>query len=94
MEKYLVVIEKAENNYSAFSPDVPGCVATGASVENVTATMKEALEFHFEDANEIPSAKGISQHINDGVFKSGEVAETFFITEVEVKIPHHALSNR
>jgi predicted RNase H-like HicB family nuclease len=89
MEKYLVVIEKAENNYSAFSPDVPGCIATGESVEEATATMKEALQFHLEDCEDIPQPKGISQHIADGIFKDGEVAEVFFITEVEVQIPHH-----
>ncbi|MDQ6902494.1 MAG: type II toxin-antitoxin system HicB family antitoxin [Bacteroidota bacterium] len=90
MEKYLVIIEKAENNYSAFSPDVPGCVATGTSVEDTTTAMKEALEFHLEEANEIPRPKGMSQHIEDGIFKNGEVAEVFFITEVAVQISHHA----
>ncbi len=89
MEKYLVIIEKAKNNYSAFSPDVTGCVATGTSVEDTTAAMKEALEFHLEDMSEMPHAKGISQHIDDGIFKNGEVAEVFFITEVEVQIPHN-----
>ncbi len=89
MEKYLVIIEKAENNYSAFSPDVPGCIATGASVEETTATMKEALQFHLEDCEDIPQAKGISQHIANGIFKDGEVAKEFFITEVEMQTPHH-----
>ena len=90
MEKYLVVIEKAENNYSAFSPDVLGCVATGVSVEEATVNMKEALQFHLEDCDYIPQAKGISRHIADGIFKDGEVANEYFITEVEVQIPHHA----
>jgi len=90
MEKYLIVIEKAENNYSAFSPDVWGCVATGVSVEDATTNMKEALQFHLEDSENVPSAKGISQHIADGVFDKGEIADEYFITEVDVQIPHHA----
>ena len=68
MEKYLVVIEKAKNNYSAFSPDVLDCVATGISVEEVTENMKEALLFHIENMKDVPHAKGISKHIADGVF--------------------------
>ena len=92
MEKYLVVIEKAENNYSAFSPDVWGCVATGDAVEQTTLLMKEALQFHIENNLEadagIPQPKGISQHIADGVFDKGEIAEEYFITEIEVPVPH------
>ena len=89
MEKYLVVIEKAQNNYAAFSPDVSGCIATGRSVEETTKEMKEALQFHIEALDEVPQPKGISQHISDGVFNKDEIAEEYFITEVEVSIPHH-----
>lgn len=89
MEKYLVVIEKAENNFSAFSPDVWGCAATGNTVEQTTLLMKEALQLHLEDEVNIPRPKGISQHIADGVFDKGEVAEEYFITEIEVPVPHH-----
>jgi predicted RNase H-like HicB family nuclease len=46
--KYVIVIEKGERNYSAYVPDVLGCVATGGTVEEVTRRMQEALEFHFE----------------------------------------------
>jgi len=56
MQKYLVVIEKAENNYSAFSPDVLGCVATGKTIEKTIKNMKDALEFHLEGDEEIPQA--------------------------------------
>jgi predicted RNase H-like HicB family nuclease len=93
MEKYLVVIEKAENNYSAFSPDAWGCVATGNTVEQTTLLMKEALQSHIENSLEtgsgIPQPKGISQHIADGVFAKGEIAEKYFITEIEIAVPHH-----
>lgn len=93
MEKYLVVIEKADNNYSAFSPDVWGCVATGDTVEQTTLLMKEALQMHIENNLEtdtgIPQPKGISQHIADGVFAEGEIAEKYFITEIEIAVPQH-----
>lgn len=90
MKKYLVVIEKAENNYAAFSPDVLGCIATGSTVEETTKEMKEALQFHIESLDAVPEPKGISRHIADGIFNKDEVAEEYFITEVEVFIPHHA----
>ena len=44
--KYAVVIEQAESNYSAYVPDLPGCVATGATVEEVETEIREAIEFH------------------------------------------------
>jgi predicted RNase H-like HicB family nuclease len=46
--KFLVVIERTPTGFSAYSPDVPGCVATGASVEEVQSEMKEAIAFHLE----------------------------------------------
>lgn len=56
--KYAVVIEKAESNYSAYAPDVPGSIATGDTVEDTIKMMKEALEFHFrgmkKDGDPIP----------------------------------------
>ena len=53
MSKYTIVIEKAEGNFSAFCPDVPGCVATGKTETEVMERMKEALEFHLEGLREI-----------------------------------------
>jgi predicted RNase H-like HicB family nuclease len=48
-EKYLVVIEKADDgSYSAYLPDVPGCVSCGDTVDEVKAMIREALEFHLE----------------------------------------------
>jgi predicted RNase H-like HicB family nuclease len=48
MRKYTIIIEKVEDNYSAYCPDLPGCIATGATVEETTQRMKEAIEFHIE----------------------------------------------
>jgi predicted RNase H-like HicB family nuclease len=50
--RYAVVIEKAENNYSAYVPDLPGCVATGATAEQAEAEIREAIEFHIEGMRE------------------------------------------
>ena len=46
--RYAIVIEKAEGNYSAYVPDLPGCVATGATAEEAEAQIREAIEFHLE----------------------------------------------
>ena len=46
--KYAVVYEKTPNNYSAYVPDLPGCVATGATREEVKSNIKEAVAFHIE----------------------------------------------
>lgn len=46
--RYAIVIEKAENNYSAYVPDLPGCIATGATIEETEMQMREAIEFHLE----------------------------------------------
>jgi predicted RNase H-like HicB family nuclease len=46
--KYAIVIEKAESNYSAYVPDLPGCITTGDTIEEVYRMMQEAIEFHLE----------------------------------------------
>ena len=46
--KYLIVVEKTETGFSSYSPDLLGCVATGATEEETEANMKEAIEFHVE----------------------------------------------
>ena len=50
--RYAVVIEKAENNYSAYVPDLPGCVATGATAEEAESQIREAIEFHLDGMRE------------------------------------------
>jgi predicted RNase H-like HicB family nuclease len=46
--KVLIVVEKTGTGYSAYSPDVPGCIATGANREDVEREMREAIAFHLE----------------------------------------------
>ena len=50
--RYLVVVEKTENNYSAYVPDLPGCVATGATTEDVQQNIREAIAMHMEGLRE------------------------------------------
>jgi predicted RNase H-like HicB family nuclease len=48
MKRYLVVVEKTETGYSAYSPDLWGCIAAGATREEVERNMREAIELHLE----------------------------------------------
>ena len=50
--RYAIVIEKAENNYAAYVPDLPGCVATGKTVEETEQLIREAIEFHLRGMRE------------------------------------------
>ena len=50
--RYAVVIEKTESNYSAYVPDLPGCIATGATLQEVEAEIREAIAFHIEGLRE------------------------------------------
>ena len=50
--RYAVVIEKAQGNYSAYVPDLPGCVATGTTVREVEAEIRDAIAFHVEGLRE------------------------------------------
>ena len=50
--KYAVVIEEAAGNYSAYVPDLPGCVSTGDTVEEVEANIREAIRFHLDGMRE------------------------------------------
>ena len=52
MQKYLVIFEKANGNYSAYSPDVPGCIATGTTRQEAEENIREAIRFHIEGLRE------------------------------------------
>ena len=70
MQRYLIVIEKADGNYSAYSPDLPGCVATGATVGETKKHMREAVEFHIEglkaEGLPVPEGEAISEYVTIG----------------------------
>ncbi len=65
--KYAVVIEKATSNYSAYVPDLPGCVATGATVEETEREIRAAIEFHLEGLRsqgyEIPNPSSSVEYV-------------------------------
>ena len=65
--RYAVVIENAGPNYSAYVPDLPGCVATGANVDEVQREIREAIELHLEgmreDGDPIPPPSSSVQYI-------------------------------
>ena len=65
--KYLTVIEKTNTGYSAYLPDLAGCVSTGLTIKEVTANMSEAIQFHLEglrlEGYEIPEPQATSTYI-------------------------------
>jgi len=67
MYRFLIVIEKTKNNYSAYSPDLPGCVATGKTREEAERNMHEAVEMHvqglMEDKLPIPESTTYAEYI-------------------------------
>ena len=67
MKKYLVVIEKTGTGYSAYSPDLEGCVATGTTREQVESEMQEAIEFHLEgmarNGDPVPEPRAYSRYV-------------------------------
>jgi predicted RNase H-like HicB family nuclease len=66
--RYAVVIEKAEDNYSVYVPDVPGCVSAGKTVEETVANIREALLFHFdgmrEDGQSLPDPQTLVDYVD------------------------------
>jgi predicted RNase H-like HicB family nuclease len=67
MHRFLVVVEDAGNNFSAYSPDLPGCVATGTTREETEQSMYEAIQLHIEglleDGLPIPSSTSIAEYV-------------------------------
>lgn len=68
MKRYLVVVEHTETGYSAYSPDLPGCVSTGRTRQEVEANMREAIEFHIEglrlEGSPVPEPSSVSTYID------------------------------
>jgi predicted RNase H-like HicB family nuclease len=65
--RYAVVIEKADGNYSAYVPDLPGCVATAPSVEAVEKEIRSAIRFHIDgliaDGAEVPEPTSLAEYV-------------------------------
>ena len=67
MYRFLIIIEKANGNYSAYSPDLPGCIATGKTREETERNMHEAVEMHvqgmLEDKVPVPESVSLAEYI-------------------------------
>ena len=67
MRRYAVVVERAGSNYSAYAPDLPGCVASGDSVEETLANMREAIALHLrglrEDGLPVPDPSSTTTYV-------------------------------
>ena len=67
MYRFLIVVEEAGQNYSAYSPDLPGCVATGNSRDETERNMYEAIRLHLEGLREdglpIPNSTSIAEYV-------------------------------
>jgi predicted RNase H-like HicB family nuclease len=67
MHKYLVIFEKANGNYSAYSPDLPGCIATGRTKAEVEKNVREAISFHLEglrkDGLPVPEPSSFTEYV-------------------------------
>jgi predicted RNase H-like HicB family nuclease len=87
--KYMVVYERGKRNFSGFAPDVPGCVSTGKTLDEMRAMMKEALEFHLEglalDGDQIPqpATKSIAVPFEDE--DAGVIG--YFVEWLDIHIP-------
>ncbi len=67
MRRYAIVVEKAKSNYAAYVPDLPGCVATGATVEEAEGRLREAIEVHIqglrEDGLPVPQPSSVVDYV-------------------------------
>lgn len=65
--RYAVVVEKAGSNYSAYAPDLPGCVATGSTVKEAEQEILEAIKFHIdglrEDGLPVPAPSSVVEYL-------------------------------
>lgn len=67
MKEYLIVVEKTDTGYSAYSPDLPGCISTGNTSDDVELNMREAIEFHVEglklEGDTVPEPTAYSAYV-------------------------------
>lgn len=65
--RYAIVVEKARANYAAYAPDLPGCVATGSTIEETELRMREAIEIHLqglrEDGLSVPEPSSVVDYV-------------------------------
>ncbi len=68
MRRFLIIIEQGNHNYSAYVPDLPGCIATGKTLEEVKANIREAIRMHIqgmiEDQESIPASQILAEYVD------------------------------
>jgi predicted RNase H-like HicB family nuclease len=68
MYRFLIIIEQGSRNYSAYAPDLPGCIATGKTLDEVKANMREAIKMHIEgmveDQEPIPTSQTTADYLD------------------------------
>ncbi|MEA2491024.1 MAG: hypothetical protein QOH21_2816 [Acidobacteriota bacterium] len=71
MHRFLIIVEEAGENYSAYSPDLPGCIATGVTREETERNMYEAIQMHIEGLREdglpVPESSAVAEYLLVGV---------------------------
>ena len=86
---FLVTIESGRANYSVYSPDLLGCIATGKTLECALEEMRSAIEFHLEgmvdNGEQIPRPKSLSNYLQ----KSDEISPDDILTSIEVESPEN-----
>lgn len=67
MKRFAIVIENAGSNYAAYAPDLPGCIATGSTVEETEQLLREAINFHLqgmrEDGIPVPEPSSVVEYV-------------------------------
>ncbi len=68
MSRFLIIIEQGDHNYSAYVPDLPGCIATGRTMQEVEQNMREAISSHvqgmLEDGEPIPVSQTTAEYVD------------------------------
>ncbi len=80
-DQYLIVLEKSDTGFSAYSPDVAGCIATGETLEDTTKLMRSALVLHLADDANLPKPRGIDAYVD--ALRDSE-GEEFYLTHISV----------
>ena len=91
MQKYLIVLEKSDTGFSAYSPDVMGCIATGETLEATTALMRSTLVLHLADMDELPKPREIDAYLE--ALRDSE-GEEFYLMHIAIASLQSKLEQR
>jgi predicted RNase H-like HicB family nuclease len=81
IDQYLIVLGKSDTGFSAYSPDVAGCIATGETLEETTRLMRSALILHLADVDELPKPRRIDAYLD--ALRDSE-GEEFYLTHISI----------